>query len=80
MLDEATSALDWDNQTKITSAIRALRGKLTIVTIAHSAALVEFADEVIALEGGRVISQGSYADQKNNPDSPLSRMIAADGQ
>lgn len=80
VLDEATSALDWDNQTKITSAIRALRGKLTIVTIVHSAALVEFADEVIALEAGRVISQGSYADQKNDPDSPLSRMLASDGQ
>jgi ABC-type multidrug transport system fused ATPase/permease subunit len=52
---------------------------LTIITIVHSAALVEFADEVIALEGGRVVSQGSYADQKSDPGSALSRMIAADG-
>ena len=78
VLDEATSALDWDNQTKITSAIRALRGKLTIVTIVHSASLLEFADDVIALEAGRVVARGTYAEMKSDPSSPLSRMIAAD--
>jgi len=78
VLDEATSALDWENQSIIADAIQALRGELTIVTIAHRSSLITIADEVIALDSGRVIAQSTYAAMKSDPESPLSRLLTGD--
>ena len=78
ILDEATSALDWENQRMIVAAISALRGELTILTIAHRPSLVGFADKVIALEGGRIVEQGSYAELAARNDSAIQRMITGE--
>lgn len=78
ILDEATSALDWENQNVIADAIQGLRGKLTIVTIAHRPSLIAFADDVIALERGRVSALGSFADLRDDPNSPLAQMLQGD--
>lgn len=79
ILDEATSALDWENQQMIVAAIQKLRGELTILTIAHRPSLVGFADHVIALNAGKVVQQGSYAELAADDSSALSRMIASEG-
>ena len=76
ILDEATSALDWENQRMIVAAITALRGELTIVTIAHRPSLVAFADHVVALENGRIVEQGSYEELAARDESKISRMIS----
>ena len=44
VMDEATSALDDDTEQALVSALDALRGKLTIVTIAHRLSTVEKCD------------------------------------
>lgn len=44
ILDEATSALDGDTEQALVEALEALRGKLTIVTIAHRLGTVEKCD------------------------------------
>ena len=44
VLDEATSALDYDTEQALVSALDTLRGKLTIVTIAHRLSTVEKCD------------------------------------
>jgi ATP-binding cassette subfamily C protein len=75
ILDEATSALDWENQQSIARDIEAMRGKLTILTIAHRPSMIRFADEVIAIEGGRIVEQGSYAELCENKTSRLSLML-----
>lgn len=76
ILDEATSALDWENQRMIVAAITALRGELTILTIAHRPSLVSFADHVVALENGRIVEQGSYEELAARDESKISRMIS----
>lgn len=78
VLDEATSALDWKNQQEIAKTIEDLRGDLTVVTIAHRPSLITFADDVIALENGRVIEKGSFSELRANPNSALSKMIEGD--
>ena len=78
ILDEATSALDWENQRMIVSAITALRGELTILTIAHRPSLVSFADHVVALENGRIIEQGSYSELAARDDTAIRNMIAGE--
>ena len=78
VLDEATSALDWESQKIIADAIKGLKGKLTILTIAHRPSLILFADNVIALHNGVVTESGSFDELKKNPESFLSKMMAAD--
>jgi ATP-binding cassette, subfamily C, bacterial len=50
ILDEATSALDHENENRIHQALQRLRGKLTIVIIAHRETTIRHADECIRLE------------------------------
>jgi ATP-binding cassette subfamily C protein len=78
ILDEATSALDWETQGQIASSIQALRGSMTILTIAHRPSMICFADWVVALEDGEVVEAGSYAELFGASGSRLSRMIAAE--
>ena len=78
ILDEATSALDWENQREIAKAIKSLRGKLTVLTIAHRASLITFADDVIALEEGQVVENGRFDTLRADKNSVLSKMIEGD--
>ncbi len=78
ILDEATSALDWEHQNLIAASIRALRGSMTVITIAHRLSMIAFADEVVALEGGRVVEAGDYATLSEDANSRLGRMARSE--
>ncbi|MEM8849548.1 MAG: ATP-binding cassette domain-containing protein, partial [Pseudomonadota bacterium] len=54
ILDEVTSALDPATETAIVENIRALQGSTTIIAITHRAALLDLADQVYALQDGRL--------------------------
>ena len=58
ILDEATNALDGLSEQAIGETIEELRGRLTIVLIAHRLSTVRLADRVVAMMDGRVIEQG----------------------
>lgn len=79
VLDEATSALDPDNQALIAKAILNLKQRMTIVTIAHRPSMISFADNVVALEAGRLVESGSYAELAGRPDSRLAAMLRSEG-
>jgi ATP-binding cassette subfamily C protein len=49
ILDEATSALDHENERKIHQALEHLRGRMTIIVIAHRKTTIEHADQLIEL-------------------------------
>lgn len=57
ILDEATAALDAENERAIAAALAQLRGRMTIVLIAHRGALLDLADHVIRLESGQVVDE-----------------------
>ena len=59
ILDEATSALDVETERNIIDALRARRGKTTIVAITHRLAVVRNADLVVMMENGRIVEQGT---------------------
>ena len=62
ILDEATSALDSESERAVQEALeRLMQGRTTLV-IAHRLSTIESADRVLALEGGRLVEQGTHAE------------------
>jgi len=59
ILDEATSALDNESEHKIQEAIKNLRGKLTILVIAHRLTTVTHTDKIMVLKDGVIAEEGS---------------------
>ena len=62
LLDEAMSALDGLTELELLNALSELRGRCTLVVIAHRLSMVRWCDVIYQLEGGRVIGHGSYED------------------
>jgi len=60
VLDEATSALDGQTESEISGAIQGLKGKVTLILIAHRLSTVMKADKIIYLEDGRIRAQGTF--------------------
>ena len=60
LLDEATGQLDAATEERVVAALRTLRGRTTIVAVAHRPALMEAADRIVVLESGRVAATGDW--------------------
>jgi len=60
ILDEATSALDTHSERLVQQAIDRLMKDRTVLVIAHRLATVRHADEILVLEDGRLVEQGSH--------------------
>lgn len=65
VLDEATSALDGETESNISTAIKSLKGDVTVVLIAHRLSTVREADQVIYLEEGKIISVGTFEEVRS---------------
>lgn len=62
ILDEATSSLDGATESEVTNAISGLAGKLTLVTIAHRLSTIRNATQVLYLDEGSLIAQGTLSE------------------
>lgn len=76
VLDEATSALDAESEAQIKRIIEELKGKITIIAVAHRLSTIMEADTLIALEGGRIVEEGSPENLLKKSDSYFSRVNA----
>jgi ATP-binding cassette, subfamily B, bacterial PglK len=59
ILDEATSALDHETEKYVISSIERLKGKRTIIMIAHRLTTVRNCDRIFMINQGQVIDSGS---------------------
>jgi ABC-type multidrug transport system fused ATPase/permease subunit len=69
ILDEATSALDGETEALISQTIKELKGKCTVILIAHRLSSVMNADKVVYMDGGKIAAEGTFAEvRKLAPD------------
>jgi ATP-binding cassette, subfamily B, bacterial MsbA len=74
ILDEPTSNLDFESEDVLKNYITEIKSTQTILLITHSKRLLELADEIIVLDNGKVVENGT-ADAILNNNEYLSRMI-----
>jgi subfamily B ATP-binding cassette protein MsbA len=65
IMDEATSALDTENELTIQTNINELKGKYTIIIIAHRLSTVKSADVIYLLDKGKIEAFGNFEELKN---------------
>ena len=60
ILDEATSSVDPENQHILLTAINELTKGKTLIIIAHRLSTIRNADQIVVLDGGRIVQQGTH--------------------
>lgn len=74
ILDEATSSLDTKSEALVQKAIENLRGKTTVIIIAHRLSTVMNCDKLMVLEGGKIVEQGLPKELLKNVGSSFYKM------
>jgi ABC-type multidrug transport system fused ATPase/permease subunit len=75
LLDEATSALDAESERLVQEALNNLMEGRTSLIIAHRLATIREADNILVLDGGKIVESGRH-DQLMNNENGLYRQLA----
>lgn len=62
ILDEATANVDPESEQELTAAIEALTKEKTIMMIAHRLKTVRHADNILVIDGGKIVQSGTHDD------------------
>ncbi len=64
IFDEATSSLDAETENRISDSILQLRGKATLVVVAHRLSTIRQADKIYFIDGGKIVDNGTFEELK----------------
>lgn len=80
VMDEATSALDAESENEINKALNEMRGRVTVILIAHRLNTVQRADVVFLIQDGKVAASGSFPDllKSNKTVQNLAKLMSID--
>ena len=69
ILDEATSALDNTSEKRIQQEIEKMKEECgtTVISIAHRLTTLRNCDEILVMDGGRIVQRGTYAQLESVP-------------
>jgi len=76
VLDEATSSLDAESELLVQDALANLMRNRTTFVIAHRLSTVRRADQIIALEKGRVVETGTHEELVSRPNGLYAKLCA----
>jgi ATP-binding cassette subfamily B multidrug efflux pump len=62
ILDDPISQVDLETGNAMIETIKSMVGQKTIIIVSHRISAVSFADQIIALDRGRIIEQGTHRD------------------
>ncbi len=74
VLDEATSSLDNESESLIKGSIESLKGKITLLVIAHRLSTVLNCDRILVLRDGKIVESDSPKNLLENNDSHFYRL------
>lgn len=82
LMDEATSALDAESENEINRALDEMRGKVTVILIAHRLNTIQRSDVVYLLNDGRIEASGTFSEllRSNATVQKLAELMAIEGQ
>lgn len=75
IMDEATSALDSETEKAIQENIDALKGKYTIIIVAHRLSTIKNADQIILMDKGKIVDIADFETLKNK-NTYFARMVS----
>jgi ABC-type multidrug transport system fused ATPase/permease subunit len=76
ILDDTTSALDPRTEARVLTNLRTGMPEVTVVSVASRPSLIRMADQVLYLESGRLIAQGSHESLMSSCE-PYAALMAA---
>lgn len=76
VLDEATSSLDAAMAQEVMAAVERMRGKRTILMVAHQIATIKNCDQIYLIESGMLVGSGKFEElYQLGSDATLSRVV-----
>ncbi len=66
LLDEPTSALDAQSERRVYDALRAVAAQRTTIIVSHRLASIRHADQIIVLDQGSIVEQGTHDELMHN--------------